>query len=75
MRRSRPGYRRFENQPTTFADYGFDTDGAFSLLPSFMSLRGMTVSVGLPNHGYSVVASVIASISVAVVVTRAPQGV
>jgi hypothetical protein len=40
-----------------------------------MSLSGTTISAGLSVHGYSVVASVIASISVAVVVTRAPQGV
>ena len=55
--------------------YGFDTGPEPTLPPhSFMSLRGTTISAGLSVHGHSVVASVIASISVAVVVTRAPQG-
>ncbi len=75
MRPPKPGDLGSETGLTPVADYGFDTDGLISLFPSFMSLSGMTVSAGLPLHGYSVVASVIASISVAVVVTRAPQGV
>jgi len=48
--------------------------GVFSLFLTFMSLRGTTLSAGASAHGLSVVASVIVSISVAVVVTRAPQG-